>query len=812
MVQRHWTQALGGSPAHKTDCQVTRHLPPAIRRPRPPPSFPAVMAGVEAATPQRVKRVLEWTQSGDVKQVPGGRHGDHHRTVDTAPAAASADHLAAAAAAAATVAIAPQQRRMPPRQVRIEARDPVVVVGGGPAGCLTALELGRRGLSVELYEYRYARARDRTQSGDVSSRRSINLALSRRGLDALAGVGLASRVHAIGVRMRGRMIHDRRGRRTYQAYGSRPDEYLLSVSRQELNELLLDACELEPSNNISVFLGKKFVDADLDCGVVVFEDAHRSSEACDSGLTPGVRRSSSAARRQRRWRRRRQRPVRCQPEGTERTAAVLADADADADTIANDYSHSRPSAPRREEDAWADEQACASIRSTPARMVCTRHVTAGFVVGADGAFSKVRAVMQRAGWFDYAQEYLPTSYKELRMPAKRTSPGKHSLNMETRARYAMEPHCLHIWPRDSFMLIALPNRDGSFTCTLFLNAFANPQAPRAPCFEQLQTPADVRAFFAHHFPDALPLMPTLVEDFFATPASPLFTVRCAPFHYGNRAVLLGDAAHAIVPFYGQGCNAALEDARVLGELFDAEIERAVKAATTTTTIARSAERSPGSADEAVETDIALRLPDSSMNAADDDDWSDGDESIDSESGIRTGRSRSAPPKRETPTGERPSTDLPSSSSAASPPPPSHSRSATQPTSVPDGVLDVARVLAAYTAARKPDADAIAQLALDNYTEMASKTASPAFRLRRRLENGLHALMPSRFMSLYHMVSFSHIPYAESVRRARRQERVLSALVQALLAGGTAAGGYALWLTCKRLRQPALATLNRAATE
>jgi kynurenine 3-monooxygenase len=172
------------------------------------------------------------------------------------------------------------------------------------------------------------------------------------------------------------------------------------------------------------------------------------------------------------------------------------------------------------------------------------------VFGTDGAFSAVRGSMQRLPRFNYSQQYLGHAYKELNIPAGKD--GGHR----------MEKHALHIWPRGQFMLIALPNLDGSFTCTLFL------PFEGAESFENLTTEAQVMAFFKKYFPGAVPLMPTLVHDFFENPASGLATIRCSPWHYHHRVLLLGDAAHAIVPFFGQGMNAGFEDCTILDGLMD----------------------------------------------------------------------------------------------------------------------------------------------------------------------------------------------------------------------------------------------------
>ncbi len=172
------------------------------------------------------------------------------------------------------------------------------------------------------------------------------------------------------------------------------------------------------------------------------------------------------------------------------------------------------------------------------------------IFGTDGAFSAVRARLTKLDRHDYAQEYLKHGYKELEIPAN--PDGTHQLRND----------CLHIWPRGEFMMIALPNVDGSFTCTLFI-AFEGKDA-----LEHLQNEQSVLDFFAVNFPDALPMMPELTDDFFANPDASLVMTTCYPWHHEDKVCLLGDAAHAIVPFYGQGMNAGFEDCTVLNQLMD----------------------------------------------------------------------------------------------------------------------------------------------------------------------------------------------------------------------------------------------------
>jgi kynurenine 3-monooxygenase len=318
-----------------------------------------------------------------------------------------------------------------------------VVAGAGLGGALIATQLARAGFQVEVVERRH----DPRRTGKAEGR-SINLALSARGLHALDQVGLKQAILAIAVPMRGRRMHAVDGTLTFQPYGTEADEQIWSMSRGVLNQTLVEAAEAAGAR---VRFGQRVTWVEAGDGVVHLEDT--------------VTGSATSAR-------------------------------------------------------------------------------GDLVVGADGAFSAVRSTLQRGDRFDYSQAYLAHGYKELSIPAG------------AGGAFPLDPHALHIWPRGGFMMIALPNKEGSFTCTLFL-AFEGD-----PSFARLKEEGDVRRFFETTFPDALPLMPTLLEDFFANPTSSLVTVRCRPWHQG-RVVLLGDAAHAVVPFYGQGANASFEDCVVL---------------------------------------------------------------------------------------------------------------------------------------------------------------------------------------------------------------------------------------------------------
>lgn len=321
----------------------------------------------------------------------------------------------------------------------------VTIVGAGLAGTLLACALARAGHRVDLYE-----KRPDPRRGEAERGRSINLALSLRGIHALREIGLADEVLKASILMRGRMIHSQSGRQTFQPYGKDDSQALHSVSRAGLNLLLIEAAARQPS--IRLFFEHKCVGLDPDKGVLEF------------------------------------------------------------------------------------------IESTTHSKV---EVAADFIVGADGAYSVVRSQLRKQERFNYQQDYLSHGYKELTIPAGADG------------AFRMEKHALHIWPRGNFMMIALPNLDGSFTCTLFW-PFEGPNS-----FAELKCKEAIEAFFQQQFPNAVPLLPTLAEDFLGNPTGALVTIRCQPWHWGGSVVLIGDACHAVVPFLGQGMNAAFEDCTVL---------------------------------------------------------------------------------------------------------------------------------------------------------------------------------------------------------------------------------------------------------
>ncbi len=414
----------------------------------------------------------------------------------------------------------------------------ITIVGAGLAGALLACQLADAGLEVSLYEYR-----PDPRAKGFTGGRSINLALSTRGVHGLRRASLAERVLADAIPMPGRMIQSPAGALSSQPYSKDRREAINSVSRARLSLTLIEAAAARP--NVRLCFDHRCMDVDLDAPAATFE----------------------------------------RPGGTR------------------------------------------------------DRVESGAVIGCDGAFSAVRGAMQRLDRFEYSQSYLEHGYKELTIPPRADG------------GFAMEPNALHIWPRGGYMMIALPNADRSFTCTCFW-----PFAGRNS-FGALRTPEEMSTFFRANFPDAVPLMPGLAREFLGNPTGSLVTVRCAPWHHRGRVVLVGDAAHAIVPFYGQGMNAAFEDCAVLADCM----------------------KQHGS--------------------------------------------------------------------------------------------DRAAAFEAYFQQRKVNADAIADLAIENFVEMRDHVASAAFRLKKRGERVLHRFIPG-YTPLYNMVAFSLLPSAEARRRARRHARAI----------------------------------------
>ena len=344
-----------------------------------------------------------------------------------------------------------------------------VLIGSGLAGGLLAAYLGRRGYEVDLYERRAD-----PREGNIVGGRSINLAISTRGIDALEQIGIADEALRHAIPMRGRMIHDRSGALHFSPYDVDPKNCINSIGRGALNTAVIEAAQRYP--NVRVYFNHKCTDVDLDSAT-----AHLETSFVAAG------------------------------------------------------------SPQDESVRMADVSAANSENQ-----IISAHGDA--VIGVDGAFSAVRQSMQmQISGFEYNESYLAHGYKELTIPPAPDG----SWRMEKNAR--------HIWPRKSFMMIALPNPDSSFTCTLFWEF----EGQRS--FATTKTDDDVRRFFEEEFPDAVPLMPTLLDDFKNNPTGSLVTIRCAPWFYRDKVCLVGDAAHAVVPFYGQGMNAAFEDCFVLDE-------------------------------------------------------------------------------------------------------------------------------------------------------------------------------------------------------------------------------------------------------
>lgn len=321
----------------------------------------------------------------------------------------------------------------------------ISIVGAGLVGSLLSIYLAKRGYKVSVYERRFDMRKHFLGGG-----RSINLALSNRGIRALEEVGLAAEMKRHSVPMRGRLMHDLQGNLTFQPYGTK-GQYINSISRGGLNMFLMDEAE---KLGVEFFFEHRCIDLNLEKTELTFDHQHQ-----------------------------------------------------------------------------------------------IRHHKSDLIIGADGAFSAVRAALQISDRFEYSQHYIEHGYKELRIPP---GPG---------GEFLMEKEALHIWPRESYMLIALPNPDATFTVTLFY-PFEGAQS-----FQQLTTDEQIQSFFQKTFPDAAALMPSLVEDFRDNPTSSLVTIRCSPW-VKNDTLLIGDAAHGIVPFFGQGMNAGFEDCSVLNRLLD----------------------------------------------------------------------------------------------------------------------------------------------------------------------------------------------------------------------------------------------------
>jgi kynurenine 3-monooxygenase len=419
-----------------------------------------------------------------------------------------------------------------------------VIIGAGLVGSLLSIYLSKRGYNVKIYE---RRADMRKQ--DMVAGRSINLALSDRGIKALEEVGLMDEIRKICIPMHGRFIHNADGSNAYQAYG-KEGQYINSVSRGELNCRLMDLAE---ENGVQIIFNEK-------CNSIDWKD--------------------------------------------------------------NKIEFEKTNSPQLEK------------------------VKADLIFGSDGAFSAARLTHQlQHDRFQYQQYYIDFGYKELTIPA-----GENG-------KFLLEKNALHIWPRGNYMMIALPNIDGSFTCTLFF------PFEGAVSFSTLDNKEKVRSFFEKTFTDAASLMPTLEADFFNNPTASLVTVKCFPWIREDKFALIGDAAHAMVPFFGQGMNCGFEDCRVLNSLIDKH----------------------------------------------DENWS--------------------------------------------------------------------AILNEYQNLRKPDGDAICDLALNNFVEMRDKVADPKFLLQKKIEAAFSKKYPDKWIPAYAQVTFSpHIRYSKALVSGQKQEAIMQQIM------------------------------------
>ncbi len=335
-------------------------------------------------------------------------------------------------------------------------KENILIIGAGLCGSLLALRLAQRGYKVTVYE-----GRPDLRTTDVAAGRSINLSLSDRGFKALELVGVADKAREICIPMFGRLVHDIEGNTFASNYSGREGEAINSISRGNLNGMLLTEAEKHP--NVTIHFNQKCISVAIDESTAEFEN-HTTKEKT---------------------------------------------------TVVSDV-----------------------------------------IFGTDGAGSILRKsyYLARKFLFSHSQMYLTHGYKELEIPAD--SNGNHQISKDH----------LHIWPRGDYMLIALPNMDGSFTVTLFL---ANEEGVYN--FKGLDSEEKIRSFFQEQFPDALALIPNITEEFANNPTGPLGTIKCSPWSHKDKTLIFGDAAHAIVPFYGQGMNASFEDVVVFDEILDQEL-------------------------------------------------------------------------------------------------------------------------------------------------------------------------------------------------------------------------------------------------
>ena len=427
-------------------------------------------------------------------------------------------------------------------------KEKILIVGAGLCGSLLALRMAQRGYQVEVYE-----SRSDLRNSVISAGRSINLSLSDRGLKALRMAGLEKKARELCIPMKGRLMHDSASNTFESNYSGRQGECINSISRGNLNGLLLTEAEKYP--NVNIHFNTKCLEIDIESKIARFQSFDSKEQFT---------------------------------------------------------------------------------------------VQADVIFGTDGAGSSLRKSYEKQfPAFKVSQEFLTHGYKELEIPADKN--GGHLISKEH----------LHIWPRGDYMLIALPNMDGSFTVTLFLS-----YSEGSYNFDNLITKEKIIEFFEKDFPDTLALIPDVLKEFENNPTGKLGTVKCYPWAYKGNTLLLGDSSHAIVPFYGQGMNASFEDVFV----FDTVLNQF------------------------------------------EGDW--------------------------------------------------------------------ATVFSEFQKQRKIDADAIADLAIDNYYEMRDHVANPLFKEKRIVEMGLEKFFPTEYFSKYSLVTFNeHIGYHEAMTKGRAQDKVLLKMVE-----------------------------------
>tara|TARA_B100000029_G_scaffold10085_2_gene11007 strand:+ start:999 stop:2363 length:1365 start_codon:yes stop_codon:yes gene_type:complete len=419
----------------------------------------------------------------------------------------------------------------------------IVIIGGGLVGPILSLFLAKRNYSSTIIE-----SRNDIRLNEISNGRSINLAITERGLHALKQVGIKQSILNEAIPLRGRLIHNTDGKTTFQKYGQKKNQVIYSISRSKLNKILLSSSE--ETGKVKIFFNEQCLDADLISGKI----KHKSK------LNGKI-----------------------------------------------------------------------SIRS------------ASHIFATDGSKSIIRKKMTGMNGFEEKVEILEHGYKELIIPP--TYDGD----------YRLDSNMLHIWPREKFMLIALPNFDGSFTCTLFL-------PKKGPIsFLSLKSGQNFLKFFKNVFPDLIPVMKDFENQFINKPTGNLYTINCQPWNIKDKFLLLGDAAHTIAPFFGQGINAAFEDCTI----FDSLLKKY------------------------------------------DNEWE--------------------------------------------------------------------KVFSQLSQNRKPEMDAISEMAIENYYEMRNETMDPKFLIKKEVEFILERNFPNQFIPRYSMVVFNRIPYTICQKRSKIQEKILKKL-------------------------------------